>query len=349
MAGINVSKTNNGVRVNKNKGKYPTAEMTSRVEGFFELLLIDSNDFTNKESEKVFFKIYEYIKEYDRILYSPISNICYQCFIKYEVNGQIDIFGSLVSNIEKVSGFSGTFGYKKRMEKAKRDGDETEVQLLKDTTKAIVKIWDHVNLAQNQYNVLSQTDDEYRKKFDKLMSPVQEKINDEMRTRITELSRNMSEQLLTLVGIFTALAFLLFGGISSLENIFSGIQTTSLLKLVILGCIWGLCLVNLIFVFLFCVSKMTKLSFSSTENGNASIFQKYPIFWWTNYIIITILLVSSLLYFFIRNNMFKWLEDAFAQNPGVVCIVTGGISFLIIVKIGRVLRDMCKNIKEEEK
>lgn len=124
MAGINVSKTNDGVRVNKNKGKYPTAEMTSRVEEFFKLLLIDSNDFTNVESEKTFFKIYDYIKEYDRILYSPISNICYQCFIEYEANKQIDIFGSLVSNIEKVSGFSGTMGYKKRMEKAKKDGNE---------------------------------------------------------------------------------------------------------------------------------------------------------------------------------------------------------------------------------
>lgn len=211
MAGINVSKTNDGVWVNKNKGKYPTAEMTSRVEEILKLLLNDSNDFTYAESEKTFFKIYEYIKEYDRILYSPISNICYQCFIEYEINEQVDIFGSLVSNIEKVSGFSATLSYRKRMEKAKKDGNEEEVQLLKDTTKAIVKIWDHVNLAQNQYNVLSQTDDEYRKKFDELMMPVQNKISDEMRTSMTELSRSMSEQLLSLIGIFTALAFLLFG------------------------------------------------------------------------------------------------------------------------------------------
>lgn len=108
MAGINVSKTNNGVRVNKNKAKYPTAEMTSRVEGFFELLLIDSNDFTNKESEEVFFKIYEYIKEYDRILYSPISNICYECFIKYEpesVNLTSKLFWRKLFNVNESAMF----------------------------------------------------------------------------------------------------------------------------------------------------------------------------------------------------------------------------------------------------
>ncbi len=239
MVGINVSKTNSGISIDKSRKKYSTAEMTGRVEEFFELLLVDSNDFTDIESRKVFYKIYEYIKEYDRILYSPISNICYQCFIKYESDKQVDIFGSLVSNIEKVLGISNTMEYKKKIEKAKKDKNEEEIKLLKDTSKAIVKIWDHVNLAQNQYSVLSQTDDEYRKKFDELMSPVQDKINNEMRTNMADLSRSMSEQLLSLVGIFTALAFLLFGGISSLENIFSGIQTVSLLKLVILGCVWG--------------------------------------------------------------------------------------------------------------
>ncbi|RKI39119.1 hypothetical protein D7V86_21145 [bacterium D16-51] len=345
MAGINVSKTNSGVCISKNKGKYPTAEMTGRVEEFFSLLLVDSNDFTNAESEKTFNKIYEYIKKYDRILYSPISNLCYQCFIEFEADKQVDIFGSLVSNIEKVSGFSGTLAYKKRLEKAERDGDEEEVRLLKDTTKAIVKIWDHVNLAQNQYNVLSQTDDEYRKKFDELMSPVQSEISNEMRTSMTELSRSMSEQLLSLVSIFTALAFLLFGGISSLENIFSGIQTVSMLKLVILGCIWGLCLVNLIFVFLFCISKMTKLSFSSSNKESASIFQKYPIFWWTNYIIITIFIVTALLYFFVINDMFIWLEGICIKIPETVCLITGGVLFLLIVQVGNVLKNACKSDK----
>lgn len=179
------------------------------------------------------------------------------------------------------------------------------------------------------------------------MLPVQEKINDEMKTSITELSRNMSEQLLTLIGIFTALAFLLFGGISSLENIFSDIQTVSLLKLVILGCIWGLCLVNLIFVFLFCVSKMTKLSFSSTENRNASIFQKYPIFWWTNYIIISILSVASILFYINKNNMLKWVDNICNAIPSIVCFVSFSMLFWVIVGIGRVLKKVCSNKGDE--
>ena len=50
-----------------------------------------------------------------------------------------------------------------------------------------------------------------------------------------ELEKEMSAQLLTMVSIFTALAFLVFGGINSLGNIFTNHQIP-ILKLIISAC-----------------------------------------------------------------------------------------------------------------
>lgn len=109
------------------------------------------------------------------------------------------------------------------------------IQHLEDTQKAVLKIWDHVNLAQQQYNALKQSDEEYKEKFEKLISTYKE-----------DMTKDMSNQLLTMVSIFTALAFLVFGGISSLDNIFS-VHGIPLLKLMCVGAVWGLCILNLIF------------------------------------------------------------------------------------------------------
>lgn len=90
---------------------------------------------------------------------------------------------------------------------------------------------------------------------------------------------------------------------------------------------------------------MTKSSFSSTDKDDASMFQKYPIFWWTNYIVITILVASGILYFFVSNDMIKWVEKICTEIPELVCLVSVGILFIIIVQVGRMLQNVCKNDK----
>ena len=69
------------------------------------------------------------------------------------------------------------------------------------------------------------------------------------------------------------------------------------------GLIWGLCIFNLIYVFLFCVGKMTHLNFKSTDDPDATIFQKYPIVWWSDLLfgVITFNLFVVILYATGRN------------------------------------------------
>ena len=190
---------------------------------------------------------------------------------------------------------------------------------VEDTQKAVLKIWDHVNLAQQQYNALKQSDDEYKEKFEKLISSYKE-----------DMTKDVNNQLLTMVSIFTALAFLVFGGISSLDNIFS-VHGVPLLKLMCVGAVWGLCILNLIFVFLFCVGKMTKLNFRSSDDPEATIFQKYPVIWWTDLMLMSILLLCLWGYYIQQYEIADWLICICLANQKSATLAGFGVIALIIL------------------
>ena len=70
-----------------------------------------------------------------------------------------------------------------------------------------------ITLASQQYTMLKQSDTEYDEKFQKRITAYKE-----------EMSKEMNTQMITMVGIFTALAFLIFGSISSLDGVFENIH-----------------------------------------------------------------------------------------------------------------------------
>lgn len=290
-----------------------TDEMSEKITEICNLLFDDSNEF---KEEKAFAKIFQYIKEHKRLLYSQISNEVYACFNERTTEEASNKLGTMISNIEKVVAYTGTQRYKEKKAKEKQIDNK---KIYEDTEKALIKIWDHVNLAQTQYSGLKQTDEEYKRKFDKSITPFKE-----------ELVRDINAQLLTMVSIFTALAFLVFGGISSLGSIFSN-HELPVLKVIIIGCVWGFCLLNLVFVFLFCIGKMTGLSFKSSEDSNNNIIQKYPIVWWTNLIILAILSQTVWIYYVRRENMDAWFVVWCHNSPQFAMGLGFGIISIVFI------------------
>lgn len=288
--------------------------MTEKMQEICNLLLCE--EFDVKETTKV---VIEYLDRYHRILYSPISNEIYHSYDEGKAKIASERIGTISSNLEMLFAYTQTEEYKKNVPttRAKKSA------AYQDLPKTILKIWDHVNLAQQQYTMLKQSDEEYQKKFDGLIDPFKQ-----------ELTKDMTAQLLTLIGIFTALAFLVFGGISSLDNIFSN-TGLPIFKLMIVGSVWGLCIINLVFVFLFCVGKMTKMSFSSTKDPNATIYQKYPIVWWCDFIICAILILCMWGYYLTKESIHSWF-DAFCHNHQVLVTLSGtGIIVLVLALIAR--------------
>ena len=100
------------------------------------------------------------------------------------------------------------------------------------------------------------------------------------------------------------------------------------------GLIWGLCIFNLIYVFLFCVGKMTHLNFKSTDDPDATIFQKYPIVWWGDLLLVSLLLICLWLYFMQREEINIWFVDICVKNTMVSSILGTIILCVLIIVAG---------------
>lgn len=100
------------------------------------------------------------------------------------------------------------------------------------------------------------------------------------------------------------------------------------------GLIWGLCIFNLIYVFLFCVGKMTNLNFKSTDDPDATIFQKYPIVWWSDLLLVSLLLICLWLYFMQREEINIWFVDICVKNTMVSSILGTIILCVLIIVAG---------------
>lgn len=283
------------------------------TEDFIKTLSVNSNEFN---AEVSFEKLCKYLKSYDRLMYAPISNAIYSLYNDGKNN---DLDGTLITNVESLAAY---------IDDGKSFDNEDDK---KKFVNAVAKLWDHINLASQQYLSLKQTDREFNEKFEK-------NFKDKFGSYKEEIMRDMNSQLLTMVSIFTALAFLIFGSISSLDNVFS-INNIPLLKVMIAGLIWGLCVLNLVFVFLYCVSKMTNLKIKTNANDNDTFFKKYPLVIFVNIVLISILICFIWVYFLQINGVAKWFISPNIKSMALIgsCAVLGLIilALFCIIKLIR--------------
>lgn len=288
-------------------------DMESAISRFFYKLAKPNDQFN---AENAFDELLSYITNYDRILYSTISNIIYA---QYDNSGSFDPAGTLLSNLGALVKYSedSTNIANKKMSLT---GSQTEKNV-DDTRKAVIKIWDHVTLASQQYTMLKQSDEEYDDKFKKRIASYKE-----------EMSRDMNSQMITMVGIFTALAFLVFGSISSLDGVFEN-TGIPLFKTLSIGLIWGLCISNMIFVFLYCVGKMTKTNIKANNDPNATIFHRYPVVWWTNLVLVGLLLLAAWGYYIQSSSIGNHII-LFAEISPLWTFIIGSIIVLALIIAG---------------
>lgn len=292
-------------------------EMETAFHKFFDRLDKSNEEFISSDA---FDELLRYINNYDRILYSTISNIIYAHYDND--NSTADPAGTLQSNLESLVKYvenEANIAAKKSALSKNQTPESVD-----DARRTVLKIWDHVTLASQQYTMLKQSDEEYDQKFKKRIASYKE-----------EMSKEMNAQMITMVGIFTALAFLIFGSISSLDGVFENINMP-LFKVMSIALIWGLCILNMIFVFLYCIGKMTNLNFKANNSSNATIFQRYPIVWWTNLTLISLLAMTSWGYFIQQNAIGIRIIEITNSSPLLIFWI-GNIVILALIILAVVL------------
>ena len=63
------------------------------------------------------------------------------------------------------------------------------------------------------------------------------------------LEKDITTQLISLVSIFTALAFVMFGSISVLDNLLKNIEAQPVIKTLLVGDLWLICMINIFMLF----------------------------------------------------------------------------------------------------
>ncbi len=165
---------------------------------------------------------------------------------------------------------------------------------------------------RRQYRSLKQTDEEYIQKFNLQIGDFKEKI-----------TKEITSQLITLVGIFTAIAFILFGGINSFNSVFSSIKEAPILKLIIISSLWVVGMSDIVFVFLLGISKMTNLQIGDRSSKN--VLDRYIWIFWFNTIFLTIFLSCLWINFCLNLKIISYkmniLEKKFTLIMGTVFLL----------------------------
>lgn len=170
------------------------------------------------------------------------------------------------------------------------------------TQKMAVKRYDHINLAIRQKDMTAKSDSDLRKQIEEIVE-----------TKSADVTKEMTTQLVSLIAIFTALSFIVFGGISSLDSIFQSLQATmseknTIIPTLIVADAWALCLMNLLFGFMYFVLRITGLPKPVNENAK-NLVQRYPVVFLCDYVLIVALVIFCGIWFFECNGLGK---DAFS-------------------------------------
>lgn len=114
--------------------------------------------------------------------------------------------------------------------------------------KPLLKFYDHCNLAYAQKTVYQQTKIE-----------AETTVSNALKEKLDDYQKDMTGQLIGLISIFTALAFLVFGSISILDNLLTNVQSQPLFKVLFVADLWLLCMTNMFMIFARVIGKFTKI------------------------------------------------------------------------------------------
>ena len=287
---ISIEKTDAQVTLCKDEKSEKVEKMKADILSICQTISSPSSKF---EAKVAFNEIKNYVHSYDRLLYAEISTYCYNL----EPEGTDSFQGNLNSLIEYV--FSQDYENGLKAEQGKNH--QVEVELRERSKRVVVKLYDNVNLACAQMSSLKQSKEDLHEHFISEFEPAK-----------ADITKDISSQLITLVGIFTAIAFLVFGGFSSLTDIFAHIED-NIIKTVMLASIWGLIVCNGVFIFLSCIEKIAKKETAELYN--------YSVFKWTNIILL----------FAFFNSLWAYIVDRYDWGYAIVKIGEKASEYIAII------------------
>ena len=224
-----------------------------------------------KEFEiKVFLqKLNDYLDNDYRLLYSEFTNTIISCNVKNDQK-----VGIIISNLENCIEYS-----------MNENNNVSE-----SIKKTLIKLWDHANLASNQYNYFMTTDDAFLSKINPILNSKVGDLKTEYKTLSNEvesaksqlikvakdsedIKNKITSDFIAMISIFVGIAFVMFGGMTLLNNLFdfSDMQTIPLIEVVCLGSLMGIIMITIIYAFITFVLRLTEKEIKKSELINITM------------------------------------------------------------------------------
>lgn len=264
--------------------------------------MIKSDNFSKEECESAIEKLADAYDKGYRHSYSFIAEQMYRS-IGGEVTSidnlqrNIEMFMSLLNrrqlNLKQINGFDKLHDHIK-LEALRIENNSSIVNRAKKDIKDLSnKVQEDIKESS------SKIIEEAKKDTDNTIKKV-ENLQSESKD-INERMEKIYSEYISILGIFAAVVLVFFGGASIFSGIFAEIKDVSIWKIGFAGSLAGLVIFNVIFMFLYIISKIVNRPISSEDAESKfdkmcyvrRIAKKYPYMFWFNILMLAIFIICA--------------------------------------------------------
>lgn len=207
---------------------------------------------TDKEYDEIIGNICSYYVKHDRHMYSKIAN-----YINRSIDSDPQLTNYIQLNIKNIIDKvkNKPKYYDKILREKSGEYSEVKISLI---LQHLEKLYDHVGLETERIIFSDHIAENIQKEITLNTSTELRNASNSFNAKTEEIYKNLNANVITIVGIFSAIIFVFFGGISNLGSIISLFNSKDKLGYVIFSISFvGLVIFNVIFLLLYSISKMT--------------------------------------------------------------------------------------------
>ena len=187
---------------------------------------------------------------------------------------------------------------KNDVDKKDTDKKDADINFTDEERELIKKLYEHVNISFMKYYTYININNSTRQ-----IDDIDLKINNASNETEIKIKKEIYPQFITILGIFTAITFAIFGGMNLLSNLFQNMRSThaSLGQALILVSVFGFTLWGLIEILFIWISKINLTKddkIDKDDKEEKKIDKKEKIFNWSALSFLTVILIFGLALFF---------------------------------------------------
>jgi len=196
--------------------------------------------------------------------------------------------------------------------------------------KVALKIYEHLELAQQQLDSLFSTHEQKISEIEDAISEVKnlQQQNQALASRLENLESDMkasTSSYISILGIFAAILLGAFGAMQGFTSLFNNIHKTTIGNLVIISGLSGLVVVSILYILIFSLAKLTGRNLKSDNGATRMVFQ-YPLISIT-FLTLLIILTSGMAIELSSNRPVNEDSSVFWIMPIILSVILIYVSF----------------------